>query len=200
MWRPDYCTTEQLANFLRIPDGDEVDTDELATAITAASTAINRCTHRQFGNVDTSQTRTYEAGWSRTGSCWVIRTMDDLAASTGLTVTIGGVAVTDWTLGPANAVLDGKVFTRLTLGPAAEAYPSGSNLVDMASDQWGWTTIPTTVLQAAKLQAGRFHKRRDALFGVAGSPADGSEVRLLDRVDPDVAVMLTDYKRRWYAK
>jgi len=55
------------------------------------------------------------------------------------------------------------------------------------------------VLNACKLQTGRFNKRLQALFGVAGSPADGSEVRLLAKLDPDVAVMLVDYTRVWGA-
>jgi len=43
---------------------------------------------------------------------------------------------------------------------------------------------------ATVLQANRLLKRRHAPFGVAGSPELGSELRLLARVDPDVAVSL----------
>jgi hypothetical protein len=45
------------------------------------------------------------------------------------------------------------------------------------------------------LQASRFYARRDSPYGVAGSPDLGSEVRLLSKVDPDVAVSLADYVR-----
>lgn len=196
-WRPDYCTVEQLANFLNIDD--TVDNAELATAITAASRAIDRCCKRQFGQVEASETRTYSARWSRTRRVWYAR-VDDLPTAEGLALTIGGTAVTDFTLGPRNSVQDGKVFTELVLGPAAEARPTAiGDPIDLTSDQFGWLGVPNTVLQAAKLQGGRFHKRRNALFGVAGSPSDGSEVRLLDKVDPDVAVMLGFYARQWWA-
>jgi hypothetical protein len=60
---------------------------------------------------------------------------------------------------------------------------------------WGWTAVPTSVKQATLLQASRFHKRRHAPFGVAGSPEMGSEIRLLSRVDPDVSVALRDFNR-----
>jgi hypothetical protein len=49
------------------------------------------------------------------------------------------------------------------------------------------------------LQASRLDFRRVAPAGVAGSPETGSEVRLLARVDPDVAVSLKDYIRWWAA-
>jgi len=55
--------------------------------------------------------------------------------------------------------------------------------------------VPTTVKQATLLQASRVFARREAPFGVAGSPDMGSELRLLEKVDPDVAVMLVPYVR-----
>jgi hypothetical protein len=64
---------------------------------------------------------------------------------------------------------------------------------------WGWTAVPATIKKATLLQASRFYKRRDAPFGVAGSPDMGSEMRLLAKVDPDVEVMLGDYRRKWGA-
>jgi hypothetical protein len=48
---------------------------------------------------------------------------------------------------------------------------------------------------ATLLQGGRLYTRRSALFGIAGSPESGSEMRLLSKVDPDVAVMLRGYRR-----
>jgi hypothetical protein len=48
---------------------------------------------------------------------------------------------------------------------------------------------------AARIQAGRFSIRQESLYGVAGSPAAGSELRLLARVDPDVGVSLANYVR-----
>jgi hypothetical protein len=64
---------------------------------------------------------------------------------------------------------------------------------------WGWTSVPPTIMQANLIQAARFLKRRDAPFGVAGSLELGSEIRLLSKLDPDVALMVGAYKRNWGA-
>ena len=202
VWRPDYATTAQVKAALGITDA--TDDTEIATAITAASRAIDRATSRQFGNVTGTPTaRAYDAFWDRhrPTPAWVV-TIDDLYDATGLAVTVAGVAVTaaNYALEPRNALADGDVYTSLVLLPNAEAKPTVAiPRVDMTSDKWGWATVPVTVLNACKLQTGRFHKRRDALFGIAGSPADGSEVRLLAQIDPDVRVMLSDYARLWGA-
>ena len=198
-WRPDYATTAQVKAFLGI--GDTADDTEIATAITAASRTIDRATGRQFGTVTASEQRSYNAVWDRhrPTPAWVV-TIDDVYSVTGLTVSVGGTAVTDYTLEPVNALVKGGVYTSLVLGPAAEAYPTTAvPQIDITTSKWGWSPVPDTILHATKIQAGRFHKRRDALFGVAGSPNDGSEIRLLAKIDPDVQVMLTDYIRLWGA-
>jgi hypothetical protein len=62
--------------------------------------------------------------------------------------------------------------------------------------QWGWTAVPAQVIAAAKLQSNRWNKRRNSPLGVAGSPEQGSEIRLLARLDPDVATVLAGLSRR----
>lgn len=59
--------------------------------------------------------------------------------------------------------------------------------------------IPSAVKQACLIQASRFFTRRYAPFGVAGSPDSGSEIRLLAKVDVDVAVILGPYITWWGA-
>lgn len=207
-WKPDYITLAQLKGFLRIKDTD--DDAELSTAITAASRAIDLACHRQFGSA--AGTRTYVpvldrhmAGgqwgspnigqWGGMTGRWRC-TIDDLPAAAGLTVTIGGVAVTKYTLVEQNAEADGRPYTWLYFGQDAEARPDLRDpLVSITAPAWGWASVPVPVVHACKIQAGRLHKRRDALFGVAGSPADGSELRLLAKVDPDVYVILQDFVR-----
>lgn len=202
-WKPDYITSAQYKAYARI--GDTTDDTEISTAITAASRAIDRSCGRQFGQVASVEQRTYEAEWDRHRSraAWIV-TIDDLDTTTGLIVSYtdnSGVTttITDYTLEPRNAVKEGKVYTRLVFGTNAETYPTHRFPdVDMTA-LWGWSAFPTTVIQATKLQTHRFIKRRDSPYGIAGSPADGSEIRLLARVDPDVELMLGDYRRRWGA-
>jgi len=69
----------------------------------------------------------------------------------------------------------------------------------ITANPWGWSAVPVPVKEATYLQASRFHSRRDSPYGIAGSPDQGSELRLLSRVDPDVAVSLSDFVRWWAA-
>jgi hypothetical protein len=193
-WRPDYITVVALKAYKTI--GDTVDDAELATAITAASRAIDRECNRQFGNTSGAQERFYPATYSGSRCRWKVA-IDDLQTAAGLVVKVGATTVTDYTLEPRNAVADGLAFTRLIFGPNAEAVPSAADgfLVSVTANPWGWTAFPTAVVQACKIQSDRLANRRNSPYGVAGSPDLGNELRLLAKVDPDVAVSLALYVR-----
>ena len=62
---------------------------------------------------------------------------------------------------------------------------------------WGWNIIPSAIVNANLIQASRFLKRRDSPFGIAGSPEMGNEMRLLAKLDPDVMLLLQDYRLDW---
>lgn len=59
--------------------------------------------------------------------------------------------------------------------------------------------VPASINLATLIQAARFVKRRDAPFGVAGSPDMGNELRLLARLDPDVLVLVANHRNWWSA-
>lgn len=192
-WAPDYITAEELKSYLRI--GDTVDDAELAGKITAASRAVDRTTNRQFGQVETAEARLYTPRWDASRCRWVVQ-IDDLQDAAGLTVTTSAGTIDLFAKQPINAAVNGKPWTRLVIDPAAAVIPKGTENEVTVTAKFGWSAVPPTVKEATKLQASRLFKRRDAPFGVAGSPADGSEVRLLARVDPDVAVTLRPYVRQ----
>src|SRR5690606_24841324 len=129
--------------------------------------------------------------WNRRRNRYVVE-IDDLMTTAGLE--IGGVAYDPGVhrLEPRNAPALGRPWTSLVLGGSP-----GDEVTITAT--WGWTTIPAAVKQATLLQANRLFARRESPFGVAGSPEVGSELRLLARVDPDVAVVLGPYVRWWGA-
>lgn len=186
-WAPDYISDEEAADFVRAPG---VGLDELATWCTAASTAINKRCNRQFGKVDTLTERTYRrpAVWSSALGLYLVE-VDDVQDVTGMTV--GGTAYADSgaVLLPDDAPERGRPYERLGF----ESRPT-SPMVAVAL--WGWTAVPAGVVGAAKLQVSRWSSRRDSPYGVAGSPTDGSEIRLLSRLDPDVATTLAGLSRR----
>lgn len=192
-WAPDYITSAELKAFKNI--GDAADDAEVALVVTAGSRAVDNATGRQFGQLASATEWIYTACWDRHRGRYIV-SIDDLDTTTGLVVKVAGTATTDYTLEPRNAVAKGKVWTQLVFGTGV-----GSSTVDdiAITARWGWSAVPSTVKIANKLQSSRFLARRNSPFGVAGSPTDGSELRLLAKVDPDVAVMLAPYIRHWVA-
>lgn len=206
-WAPDYTTTDELSDYVRIEDLD--DDVQLGLAVTAASRAIDRHTVRQFGLVDAVEPREYTARWSRTRGGWLVP-IDDLMTTTGLVVQVdqdgdgaheASLASTAYVLRPRNAARKGFPWTELWIDSAAVTgmYVAADGAVQVTA-LWGWSAVPATVEQACLLQASRLLSRRDSPFGVAGSPEGGSELRLLARVDPDVQVTLDPYRRRVWTR
>ncbi len=188
-WEPDYVTVPELKSYLRIDDtADDV---LLAVWVTTASRAVDTFCHRQFGQVDTLEARTFRPCWDAAGGYSV--EIDDLQDVDGLLVLdSAGIPVLTYTLAPDNAPQRGRPYTRL-----AAAGPGPLTITAL----WGWAAVPAAVKSATLLQAARFAARRDSPFGIAGSPSEGSELRLLASLDPDLKTSLgAKYRREvWVA-
>lgn len=195
-WAPSYAATSQMRDFARIGDG--ADDAQLDLAVAAASRAVDTTCNRQFGKVDVSEQRVYTPVWDRRRARWVIE-IDDLQTAVGLTVAVTGGALTSYTLEPRNATAQGRPWTLLVVDPASSVKPAGTEYEAAITASWGWTSVPTAIVQATLLQANRIFARRTSPYGVAGSPDAGSELRLLARLDPDVAVAVNSYRRWWAA-
>lgn len=194
-WKPDYLTLAEGKVFLRVSDA--LDDAEIGNWITAASRAIDARCNRQFGQLSVAVARVYRrpAVWDPVTGLW-IREIDDLQDLTGLTVDGVAYASSGSVLLPDNAPADGRPWTALGFADQPDVSYAGSPESMVVVGRWGWTTFPTQVVAAAKLQINRWHSRRDSPYGVAGSPSTGSEVRLLAKLDPDVAVTLAGLSRR----
>lgn len=193
MWKPNYVTVDEAKAYLRITDA--VDDVRLGLDVAAASRAIDRATHRQFGKLAAPAERFYTAQYDCDRGWFV--TIDDLQDAAAMVVESAGTAITDYRLTPLNAAGDGEPWTEVLFGSTVR--PATTYGAVSVTALFGWTTVPDTIKDAALLQTARFFKRSDAPFGVAGSPESGSEMRLLAKVDPDVAVMVADYVRRWWS-
>lgn len=191
-WAPDYVTDAELKSYLRI--GDTADDAQIKLAVTSGSRAVDGTTYRQFGQVAAAEARTYTPRWDDSLCRWVI-VIDDLMDQAGLTVVLPTGAITLFTLDPANAAQRLRPWTRIVVSDDSTVKPKGEAGEATVTAKWGWSTVQDTIKEATLLQSARFFKRRDAPFGVAGSPETGSELRLLAKVDPDVAVMLRSYIR-----
>lgn len=203
----DYVTLAQLQNLL-LPTGvpaSGADDTKMAIAITAASRAIDQEANRQFGLTGSAVDRVYTyEGILIDGRPAVA--IDDLMTSVGLvlaldtgtegTYTGSMVLGTDYDLWPRNAAADGRPWTHIVLRRAPHFwFPFWPGAIRITAN-WGWTTVPTPIVQACLIQAGRFFVRKDSLYGVAGSP-DVGQMRLLARLDPDVALLIGAYRRMW---
>ncbi len=192
-WRPDYVTAAVMKNYLRIDDA--LDDALIALWCTTVSRNIDDHCGRQFGNSAGAVERVYSRPVRdrRTGRWWY--TIDDVYDTAGLTVTDDDDNVLDVeAFEPDNAIADGVPVQRLALSGSTPGY-----LIVVETDKWGWADIPASIKIGMMLFGARLAARRDSPFGVAGSPSDGSEIRLLARLDPDMINVLRPFRRRWWA-
>lgn len=200
----DYASLQDVKTVLGI--GDQDDDIAIMLAVTAASRAIDHHCRRQFGVATATAQRLFDAPapWKLDNMGNGLIPITDIQTTTGLVVesasgpgesfTTTLVRDTDYELWPLNAAADGRPWTHLRVW----GYPQGGTRYRVTAT-YGWTTVPDAVAQACLVQAVRFFKRKDSPFGVAGSPEFGGEMRLLAKVDPDVAVLLAPYRRWWEA-
>lgn len=199
-WQPDYVTVDELAEYVGI--NDDADNTTLAFAVSAASRIVDNYTRRQFGFIQEGEARRYSAEYHTRLRRWEIE-VDDVMTGGGMQVNVDldGDGTFEETVDglfmePLNNTAKGLPWTRIVVSPTSLIQPNGDPGAVEVTARWGWTDVPTSVHQATLLQASRLWKRKFAPFGVAGSPEAGSVVRLLARVDPDVAVALEPYRKR----
>lgn len=201
-----YATMADFRLYVRdsaTSDADDSDTALKLLALEASARAIDTACNRTFAVApDTAVARYFTPraesspyGWSR-----VICEIADLFDTTGMEVTADatgngdfGDPITTYRVWPYDAADRGKPYTALVFDYGSAIQLDNDRV--KVSALFGWDAIPTTIVQANLLQAARFYKRRDAAFGIAGSPDLGNEIRLLAKLDPDVAVMVNPFKR-----
>jgi hypothetical protein len=198
-----YASLSDFKNFVRSNGADTTDDTLMVMALDAAARAIDRTCNRTFvvsSGVETARVFTPLLMGNR-----YVLPVDDMPLSATPTVmfdsTTNGLydtASTGFRLGPTTAAARGLPYTLLNWNSGVTPPPLHDDSVEVTA-AWGWDAVPTTITYASMLQASRFLKRRDAPFGVTGSGELGNEMRLLAKVDPDVAVMVGAYRRWWGA-
>lgn len=191
-----YASLSDLKSAIRITDTDS--DGLLQVALDAATSAIDEHCGRKFAIGGGSVTRYFAPNGDGTV------TIDDIYSATGLVISVNGIAIpvavpnvsAGYTLTPENATALGEPFT----GFYYQSFPASSfpllfaiqrANVAVTTDKWGYAaTIPASVNMACLLQASRWFARRNSPYGIAGSPEMGSEIRLLAKLDADVAVLL----------
>jgi hypothetical protein len=190
-WQPDYTTLSECKSFMGGISGAQDDA-ALAAAISAASRAIDDYCGRQFGQAAAPVARYYDAVSSYTFAVDDLMDTDDVTVSTDLAGDQSySTAVDDFRFYPLNAPADGVPYTQMRLGDGVTYGPV------VVTARWGWLAVPAEIKYATLIQSSRIFKRKDAPFGILGSPEMGSELRLLAKLDPDVHVLLTGKRRLW---
>lgn len=203
-WKPDYATLAEGKAYLRIDD--DLDNAEIQTALTTASRNLDRFANRQFGNLSTPVARYYTACWDRERSLWTVG-VDDLHSVVDIEVAFDAAGdgtytteVTTFIPEPLNAAADGRPWESLRLPRSgAVSVSDAPGAFRVTSAGFGWASVPVPIKEATLLQMSRYFSRRNAPFGIAGSPEIGSEMRLLNKLDPDVEVAVGPYRRVWGA-
>lgn len=175
--------------------GISSDTTILENIVEAVSRQFDNWCNRRFYKNTGDETRYYTS--EDTWSIWT----DDIVSVTTIGTDEDGDhtyeiswATTDFDLHPFNAVLDGKPYTSIGVTQLGRyRFP----LIDRAvavTGVFGWNAIPDPVNEACLIQSERIYRRKDSPFGVAGTPEFG-QLRLLARLDPDVEMLLSAYRR-----
>lgn len=189
-----YASNAQIKAALGITDTDR-DT-LISMAGSAASELIDLHTGRTFGTTGTV------VRYFAPADNWLLP-VDDLAG-TAITVETstsanGTYDVTftpsDYQLEPLNARLNGIPWPYTALRAVGDHYwPTASGEATVrVTGVYGWPAIPSVVVQAAVLQGARLYMRYQSPLGVAGGNEFGA-MRVTRSLDPDVAVMLADFR------
>lgn len=194
----DYCTLAELQYRIWPPGAtaDTADDAALENIITATSRTIDNFCGRRFYTTDTTETRYFT-----TSDREYLYLNIDLISITTIKVDYDGdrtyettLDTGDYDLLPANAALDSRPYDCIQISQDGdEAWPTFRNAIEIVG-YFGWSTTPAAVEEATLIQAERIWKRKDAPFGLISNPV-GGEMRLLNKLDPDVETLLYKYKR-----
>jgi hypothetical protein len=196
-----YATLDELRAFVGIPADDPGDDAPLQVALDAAAEQIDSWTQRTFTIDATVVERVFVPG-----AADVLDIDPTVADLTGLVVATDddydGVYETEWTAGTDYIPYPygtGQPWTRI-FAIGTRRFPMRAHRPTVSvTAKFGWPgDVPAAVKEANLIQASRLFVRRNAPFGIAGSPELGSEIRLLARLDPDVEALLRPYRRMWW--
>jgi len=195
-----YATLAEIKGYVGIPTGDTADDALLEFAVESASREIDTYVGRRFWIDPSVVVRYYTAGAED-----AIEIPDGIATATGLVVKTDDdddgtyettwMVNTDYRLEPVNAVADGEPFTRI-VAVGDRLFPTTVYRGVEVTAKGGFATVPTPVKQATLILGSKLFKRKDAPFGVAGSPEFGSELRILAG-DRDAERLLSAYRQPW---
>lgn len=211
-WAPSYIDAEALAHFIGgeefVAARLEEDGDELAEDCETGSRAVDGYAGRQFGQVAAPEARLFSLDYSWTHGLWFAE-VDDFMTEAGMVLAWDSardgtyatmISNTLVMKAPDRAAQRRRPWERIYFRSTVPVTLDGRMQGLRATIQWGWSAVPTSAITASKIQASRLFARRNSPYGVAGSPQEGSEVRLSARLDPDLRSSIRAFRRRTWAR
>lgn len=189
-----YCTLNEMKAALRIPTGDNIDDSLLEMAVESASRMIDSECDRNFFSV--SATRDFVPSDALTVDT------DDLTEITSVRLDDSGdltfgitLETSDFQAEPVNQRVSGNVFPIYRLRMIGDYLLPlwGRQATVRIEGTYGFSPVPTQVVQACVIQASRIYKRLDSPLGFAGFTDMG--VARVGRVDPDVSMLIRPFKK-----
>lgn len=195
-----YATADELQAYVDASGAasfSAADRSNMETALSAASRWIDEQLDTQFAAV--AATRYFTACWP--DLCYI----DDLAALTSLKTDEDGDGVceavwtdADYILEPTNAAGKGRPYRQIRRrANGSRSFPTGVDAVEVVGSFGYAVVVPGPIKQATLLLAARLWRRKDAIFGVAGTPGLGvTIVQAKITADSDVMALLEGVDRR----
>lgn len=185
-----YLAPEELKKTLNLSNTAYADQD-IASAVQAASDAIDNYCGRTFRFASADTTRRYTA----LTDDWV--SVHDLqAAPTSVTVNGGAalVADTDYFLDAVPVAYPGPPYGALR--KITGGFSRGTPHAVVVVGKFGWPAVPTPIAAATRIIAARLVRRiREAPFAILPFGDQGEAMRMT-QADPDVRFLLSPYVRR----
>jgi hypothetical protein len=190
-------SSSELKTHLTITDS--TDDTTIATAVAAANQAVMRWCGRTFDRTSSGSTseRVFHPKTSTltiTDDFW---TTDSLVVKTGeegtydTTLTIN----TDFVVEPLNGREDGIAVPYRRIKATSSLFSIDTHPNVQVAAAWGWSAVPGDVTLATLIKAARLFKRKNSPEGVLGGWSDFGAVRVTNREDPDVVMLLEPYRR-----
>lgn len=172
------------------------DEANMETAINAMSRLIDMLAKTTF--YARTETRYFTPDWYD-----LLHLPDDMISVTTLKTDEDGDgtyeitwATTDYWLEPRNARVNAddaqkRPYRQIRVNPEGDyTFPTNRHHAIEIVGSWGYTNeVPATIKQNMLLAANRVYRRKDAIFGVAGSPALGVQI-IQARIQQDSDIMM----------
>lgn len=183
----EYATLAELKEMRSISTSVTSQDAALQRALTRASRAIDkRCgSGRRFYRDGVTSARTFSPrGRTVIRGTEELLLTDDIATSSGLSVTVGGTSTDSFSTYPENAESKGEAITGLLLS----SWYGGAIVI---TAEWGWPKVPENITEATLLLANRRYMRKDSPEGVSGWSQEGPIQ--VSRFDPDIEDLISPF-------